>query len=42
MSAVPVVVRPEETLRNVYRLMSEHRIRHVPVVSADGVVGVIS
>ncbi|MGH7422073.1 MAG: CBS and ACT domain-containing protein, partial [Candidatus Methylomirabilales bacterium] len=42
MSAIPVVVRPEETLHNVYRLMSEHRIRHVPVVSADGVVGVIS
>ena len=42
MSAVPVVVRPEEALRKVYRLMSEHRIRHVPVVSADGLVGVIS
>jgi acetoin utilization protein AcuB len=42
MSAVPVVVGPEVALRKVYRLMSEHRIRHVPVVSADGLVGVIS
>jgi len=42
MSARPVVVEPKAPLREVCRLMAEHRIRHVPVVSADGLVGVIS
>lgn len=42
MSPAPVVVEPEAPLRMVYRLMSEHHIRHIPVVSADGLVGVIS
>ena len=37
-----MVVEPEAPLRTVYRLMTEHRIRHIPVVSADGLVGVIS
>jgi len=42
MSPTPVVVEPKAPLREVCRLMAEHRIRHVPVVSADGLVGVIS
>ncbi|MDZ4340111.1 MAG: CBS and ACT domain-containing protein [candidate division NC10 bacterium] len=42
MSARPVVVEPKAPLREVCRLMAEHRIRHVPVISADGLVGVIS
>ncbi len=42
MSPAPVVVEPETSLRTVWRLMAEHRIRHIPVVSADGLVGVIS
>jgi acetoin utilization protein AcuB len=42
MSPAPVVVDPKAPLREVCRLMAEHHIRHIPVVSADGVVGVIS
>ena len=42
MSSAPVVVEPKAPLRKVYRVMAEHRIRHIPVVSADGLVGVIS
>ena len=36
------MVEPQAPLREVYRLMAEHRIRHIPVVSPDGLVGVIS
>lgn len=42
MSPAPVVVRLEESLREVCRLMAEHQIHHIPVVSADGLVGIIS
>lgn len=42
MRSAPVVVEPKAPLREVYRVMAEHRIRHIPVVSADGLVGVIS
>ncbi len=42
MSSAPVVVEPKVPLREAYRVMAEHRIRHIPVVSADGLVGVIS
>ena len=42
MSSAPVVVGPQAPLREVYRMMAEHRVRHIPVVSADGLVGVIS
>lgn len=42
MSPAPVVVEPQAPLGKVWRLMAEHQIRHVPVVSADGLVGVIS
>lgn len=42
MSRMPVMIEPQAPLREVYRLMAEHRIRHFPVVSTDGLVGVIS
>ncbi|MFQ5802553.1 MAG: CBS domain-containing protein [Candidatus Methylomirabilales bacterium] len=42
MSRTPVMVEPQAPLREVYRLMAEHGIRHIPVVSVDGLVGVIS
>ncbi|MFQ5847500.1 MAG: CBS domain-containing protein [Candidatus Methylomirabilales bacterium] len=42
MSQAPVVVEPQAPLREACRLMAEHHIRHIPVVSADGLVGVIS
>ncbi len=42
MSRTPVMVEPQAPLREVYRLMAEHGIRHIPVVSSDGLVGIIS
>lgn len=42
MSSAPVVVEPQAPLRDAYRLMAEYRVRHIPVVSPDGLVGIIS
>lgn len=42
MTPAPVKVEPNAPLREVRRLMAEHGIRHVPVVSGDGLVGIIS
>lgn len=42
MSPAPVVVDPQAPVGKVRRLMAEHQIRHVPVISPDGLVGVIS
>lgn len=42
MSPTPLVVDSRAPLREVCQLMAEHHIRHMPVVSADGLVGVIS
>ncbi len=42
MKPAPVVVGPQASLREVCRLMGEHRIRHIPVVSEDGLVGIVS
>lgn len=42
MSPTPFVVEPQAPLREVYRMLAEHHIRHIPVVSADGLVGIIS
>ncbi len=35
-------VRPESGIREVMRLMTERRVRHVPVVEEDEVVGLVS
>jgi CBS domain-containing protein len=37
-----VTVMPDESVEECMRLMTEHRIRHLPVVQNDEVVGVIS
>lgn len=42
MSPAPIVVGSGALLRKVWRLMAEHRIRHIPVVSGDGLVGILS
>jgi len=31
-----ITVRPFDTLEDVFELMSENKIRHIPVVNADG------
>lgn len=37
-----VSVTPEESVEECMRLMTEHRIRHLPVVQHDEMVGIIS
>lgn len=43
MSAVPVTVRPDDTVQHAARLMYARRVKHLPVVSADQhLAGIIS
>jgi CBS domain-containing protein len=42
MSAPAIVVSPRETIDEAMRIMTEHRIRHLPVMESDQVIGVIS
>jgi len=42
MSSPVVTVAPEQTLADCMRLMTERRIRHLPVIAKGSVVGVIS
>jgi CBS domain-containing protein len=42
MTADVVVAAPEEPVEALMRLMTERRIRHVPVVDAGRLVGIIS
>lgn len=42
MSAPVIVAGPLETIEEAMRRMTEHRIRHLPVVEGNQVIGVIS
>jgi acetoin utilization protein AcuB len=42
MSVAPVVVTSEDTLAEAHRVMRERNIRHLPVVDAGALVGVVS
>jgi CBS domain-containing protein len=42
MTSLVIVVSPEDTVEECMRLMTEHRIRHLPVMDSKRVVGVIS
>lgn len=42
MTADVTVVSPTDTVEGLMGLMTEHRIRHVPVVSDGSLVGIIS
>ena len=42
MSARVVCVSPEQTIQDCMGLMSEKRIRHLPVVAEDRIVGLVS
>ena len=42
ISANFVTVTPDESVEECMRLMTEHRIRHLPVVQNEEVVGIIS
>ncbi len=37
-----IVVTPDQSVRDCMRLLTEHQIRHLPVVENDKVVGLIS
>jgi len=42
MTSSVVVVRPDQTIEDCMRLMTENRIRHLPVVENEKVLGVVS
>lgn len=42
MTPAPVTVGPEDTVRHCMELMTERRFRHLPVVEAGRVVGILS
>ena len=42
LSAEVVTVAPDESVEECMRLMTEHRIRHLPVIQNDEMVGIIS
>ena len=42
MTSSLIVVRPDQTVEDCMRLMTENRIRHLPVVENEEVLGVVS
>jgi CBS domain-containing protein len=42
MTSPPVVTALEQSVDDCLRLMTDHRIRHLPVVSQEAVIGVLS
>ncbi|MGH7382722.1 MAG: CBS domain-containing protein, partial [Candidatus Methylomirabilales bacterium] len=38
----PVSISPQETLRTAWRIIREHRIRHLPVVEQGRLVGIVT
>lgn len=42
MTSRPVCVRPDQTIEECMALMTDKRVRHLPVVEADRVVGLVS
>lgn len=42
MSAPVITVTPDHTVEDCMRLVTEHRIRHLPVIENGGLAGIIS
>ncbi|MBD9435205.1 CBS domain-containing protein [Pseudoxanthomonas sp. PXM03] len=42
MTARVVTVRPDDSVDHCMQIVTEHRIRHLPVVEGEAIVGVIS
>jgi CBS domain-containing protein len=42
MTSPVITIAPHETVEDGMRLMTEHRVRHLPVVSRDQLLGIVS
>ncbi|MEA3211489.1 MAG: hypothetical protein QOE70_4546 [Chthoniobacter sp.] len=42
MTRQPIVAQPEDTVGDCMRLMTEERVRHLPVVDGEETVGILS
>jgi CBS domain-containing protein len=42
MTGMVITVSPRDTVEDCMRLMTEHRIRHLPVMNGDQVAGIVS
>ena len=42
LSGQVIHVTPDHTIEDCLRLMTDHRVRHLPVLEADRIVGIIS
>ena len=42
MSTTVITVSPGETVENAMRMMTEHRVRHLPVLAGGRVAGIVS
>jgi CBS domain-containing protein len=40
--AAPVTVSPGQSIEECMRLMTEHRVRHLPVIENDRLIGLVS
>jgi CBS domain-containing protein len=42
MVTKPITVKPDDSVRTCMELMTQHRIRHLPVLEQDKLVGLVS
>ena len=42
MTRTPIVAAPDDTVAETMGTMTQHRIRHLPVIDGDSLVGIIS
>ncbi len=40
--AAPVIASPSDTIEECMRLMTTHRVRHLPIVQGDELIGLVS
>ncbi len=41
-TGVVITVRPDDSVEDCMKLMTEHRVRHLPVVDKESVIGIVS
>lgn len=42
MTADPITVKPDDSTETCMKLMTEHRVRHLPVLEQETLVGIVS